>query len=55
MADAKDLKTDDQLATVSTVVRRVEILPPHALARTRVREASVTLPRLRFLDVDDGT
>lgn len=53
MAEAKDVKKDDRPATVSTVVKRVELLPPHALARTRVRETRVTLPRLRFLDADD--
>ena len=50
--DAAKNKQPVKPGTVETVVRKIEVLPPHSLARTRVREARVTLPRLRFLDGD---
>ena len=45
---------DREMRTVSVIVREVEILPRHGLARTRVRERSVTLPRLSFLEGDEN-
>lgn len=47
-------KKDRVIRTVSVIVREVEILPCNGLARTCVRERSVTLPRLSFLEGDES-